>query len=979
VGAYDESRARGFIEALAGAGGRAAAVRFHERFSEKLAEELELRPDAETRALVERIRESLEVWVSGAEERATPEEDRESEASAAPVLDHESRAEPGGPPIPAEGGGPGPPADDTRLEGLRAALADRYQVEREIGRGGMATVYLARDLKHDRQVAVKVFDPELAQALWAERFLREIKTAANLTHPHILPVFDSGQAGGFLFYAMPYVEGESLRTRLTKEKQLSVEDALRITREVADALAYAHEKGVIHRDVKPANILLEAGHAVLADFGVAQAVAEAGAGTGEDRITRAGTSLGTPAYMSPEQASGERELDGRSDQYALGCVLYVMLAGQPPFTGPTAESVLKQHLNVDPPPVTGGRPTIPAEVVHTLSRSLAKAPADRFRDAAEMAAALWPPQDHPTVTRRPSARIKAVAYSAALVLGLAAVAVFASRWTEGGTEPSRHVVAVMPLENHTGDPSLDGYADLAADYLTRGLMEASGQMEARTLQVLDYTDVLSISDEVAREGGPSPGLSQSWPERTVATLAVKGGYYPVGDSIEFRLNVVDTENTLRGMVTPIRAGRGDPSEGLGRLQVQVAGRVAGIVMPGHELDHTAAAHYPPKLEAHREFMEAWRTFESTEWEASIPGVERALSLDSTYFRPLHLLRAAYFNLGRAAEMDSVCQVMEERIHLADRYDRLSAERDCPNVRSGDRSRFEISREVADLSPVGSYLHALLLINVNRPREAVEHFARYDPALGPMYRAWEFANAFLWAKALHMLGEHSRELEVVRDVRPRFPDEFRLINQEIRALIALELYDDALRMIEDQLDLGTPGQDPANLLSEAGLEFDAHGAPTVAVELLERALRWLEARTSEDLETARNRRQRVWHLLCLDRLEEAENLLEPLVSELPDTLSHQGYLGILKARLGEREVAEGISGALESWDQPVSFALNTVFRARIAAYLGEPEDAVRLLEQAMEEGWLVRGNPHRDPFLKPLRGHPAFERFLKPKG
>ena len=224
-------------------------------------------------------------------------------------------------------------------ERLRAALADRYIVERQIGEGGMARVYLAQDLKHDRPVAIKVLNPELAVNLGPERFFREIRTAAKLRHPHILPVYDSGEADGTLYYVMPYVRGESLRARLDKEQQLPVEDAVRITQEVAGALAYAHEQGIVHRDVKPANIMLEEGQAVLADFGVAHAVAQAG----EERLTRTGTSLGTPAYMSPEQATGASDPDGRSDVYALGCVLYEMLSGSPPFTGPTAAAVLARQ------------------------------------------------------------------------------------------------------------------------------------------------------------------------------------------------------------------------------------------------------------------------------------------------------------------------------------------------------------------------------------------------------------------------------------------------------------------------------------------------------------------------------------------------------------------------------------------------------------------------------------------------------------
>jgi len=244
------------------------------------------------------------------------------------------------------------------LEVLSRALSDRYRIERELGRGGMATVYLAEDLRHHRRVAIKVLDPEVAAAIGPERFLREIETVARLTHPHILPLFDSGQADGLLFYAMPYVEGESLRERLKREKQLPLEDALKIAREVADALSYAHSRGLVHRDIKPENILLEEAHAVVADFGIARAVAAAAG----EKLTATGIAVGTPAYMSPEQASGGRDLDGRSDLYSLGCVLYEMLAGVPPFAGTTAESLAHQHLNLAPRPVTELRPAVPAAV-----------------------------------------------------------------------------------------------------------------------------------------------------------------------------------------------------------------------------------------------------------------------------------------------------------------------------------------------------------------------------------------------------------------------------------------------------------------------------------------------------------------------------------------------------------------------------------------------------------------------------------------
>ena len=276
------------------------------------------------------------------------------------------------------------------VERLAVALADRYRIERELGAGGMATVYLAEDLKHRRKVAIKVLKPELAESLGTERFLRESETTANLRHPHILPLYDSGSAAGILYYVMPLVEGESLRDRLAREKQLPIADAIRIAREVSDALSYAHGRGVVHRDMKPENILLDGylspegamggWHAVVADFGIARAFSAAGG----QRITQTGLSIGTPLY----KCVGDEEVDGRSDLYSLACVLYEMLGGQAPFTGPTAESIVRQRLVADPPPVTNLRPAVPAIIADALQRALARNPADRFNPVAQFSAAL---------------------------------------------------------------------------------------------------------------------------------------------------------------------------------------------------------------------------------------------------------------------------------------------------------------------------------------------------------------------------------------------------------------------------------------------------------------------------------------------------------------------------------------------------------------------------------------------------------------
>ena len=346
------------------------------------------------------------------------------------------------------------------FERFHAALADRYAVHCEIGRGGMATVFLADDVRHSRKVAVKVLKPELAESVGADRFLREIRTTANLRHPHIVPLYDSGEAAGFLYYVMPFVEGESLEQRLEQERQLSVEETLKIAGQVADALSYAHERGLLHRDIKPGNVMLERGHAVVTDFGVARAVSAAGG----ERLTSTGLAVGTPAYMSPEQASGDDRLDARSDLYSLACVVYEMLSGQPPFTGATAAVVMARH-SLDPvPPLATVRPGLPAHVSRAVERALSKIPADRFASTAEWARAL-------TIGAAPAPEPVKTA-------------------PDSHSGRSDMAIAVLPLRPGTDDPELASMAEALTEDVTAGLTRFT------------YLDVLSGGDQGTHDTDP---------------------------------------------------------------------------------------------------------------------------------------------------------------------------------------------------------------------------------------------------------------------------------------------------------------------------------------------------------------------------------------------------------------------------------------------------------------------------------------------
>ncbi len=351
---------------------------------------------------------------------------------------------------------------------LRSALGERYAIEREIGAGGMATVYLAEDLKHHRKVAIKVLHPELSAVLGPERFLKEIELTANLQHPHILPLFDSGNANGLLYYVMPYVEGETLRRRLERERQLPVADAIRVASEVASALDYAHRHGVVHRDVKPENILLQDGQALVADFGIALAIEQAGGA----RMTQAGLSLGTPQYMSPEQAMGEREISARTDIYSLGAITYEMLAGQPPFTGPTAQAIISRVITEEPRALVPQRRSVPEFVENAVLTALEKLPADRFGSAAEFAACLQSDEAagrsgstrryphrlaHGRLQRRPTWLLPLLALAASLAVATALLA------------RHRNAAAVPPIASFgrttkvTWDPGLEIAPALSPD------------------------------------------------------------------------------------------------------------------------------------------------------------------------------------------------------------------------------------------------------------------------------------------------------------------------------------------------------------------------------------------------------------------------------------------------------------------------------------------------------------------------------------
>src|SRR5256885_419700 len=545
-----------------------------------------------------------------------------------------------------------------QLARLQTALTGRYTIERELGRGGMAIVYLAQDLKHRRSVAIKVLHPELAAAVGTDRFLREIEIAASLTHPHIVPLHDSGEADSFAYYVMPYVEGESLRERLTRETQLPVDEAVQIAREVADALAYAHSHDVVHRDIKPENILFQAGHAVVSDFGIARAITAAVGGG----LTATGIATGTPAYMSPEQAAGGGPIDGRSAVHRLPCGLYQVLVGGPPYTGPSAQVVIAKRFTDPVPSVRRLRDTIPPAIDAAVSKALGKAPADRFVTAAVFAEALAAPPPVPAPVPRataneivhvldglttprdgtapssgPGRRSRIVAgVLAGIVMLAGAAAIVRMRRPAQSTSPIRLVqrrVAVAPFENQTSNRALEPIGHLTSDWITQGLAEAgfAEVVDPQTIQLAMGNTPLSVR-----------GLASA----TGARLIVSGTYYLEGDSLRFLARVTDASPAKRHRVIgPVTAPAATEGQAIAMLREGVLGAVGGL-LDVRSGQYAALSGLPPSLAAYQRWSLGVEHFYKNEFAQAGAEFLASARLDSAFVLPLLWGAAAYINVIR---------------------------------------------------------------------------------------------------------------------------------------------------------------------------------------------------------------------------------------------------------------------------------------------------------------------------------------------
>jgi serine/threonine protein kinase len=692
---------------------------------------------------------------------------------------------------------------------LQAALADRYRLERELGRGGMATVYLAEDLKHRRQVAVKVLRPELATSLGPERFLREIRVTAQLQHPHILPVLDSGELSGFLWYTMPRVAGEALRSRLMRERQLPIEDAILIAQQVASALGHAHGHGIIHRDIKPENILLDGDQAVVADFGIARALTAAGG----EKLTETGLSIGTPAYMSPEQASGSQDVDARSDLYSLGCVLYEMLAGQPPFTAPSAQGLMARHALDPVPSLRTVRATVPPEIERAVKKALAKVPADRFATAEQFAAALIAPRTTAAVSSERAARRLRWLVPAAGFIGLAGAA--AIIWpklqaTSSQVIPSASVIAVLPLSPSVADTGLQRLGRDLVLTLSPTLDGVGGIRTVDAHTVLAQTSTPAVKSSLDRDRALGRALG--------AGSVLHGSVLRVGPNVRLDVGLFTSDSGT----SLARASVTAPPDSIEALTNGVIWSLLPQIWrrgtpPSPSLD---GALRTKSIGALRAFLEGERALVENRWDDATEAYGLAIEADSAFW--LAYARYAYILEWRNRQMDSTMMnaLMSHRGALPERERLLLGTSPADDVsavlaRTRQLSERFPSNWFARMAYADKLVHWGPMLGHTRAeaRAALEETLRLNPRFVP---AWEHL-------VMKVLGDHdtlasTRVLNALTRLGsgPAFQEErgsdrllqFRLIDQLQRgdAARARVLADSVVRDVaaSGSLEFESPG-------------------------------------------------------------------------------------------------------------------------------------------------------------------------------
>ena len=819
---------------------------------------------------------------------------------------------------------------------VERALEDRYAIESELGAGGMATVFLARERKHARRVVLKVLHPRAAAHYGgAERFLREVRIAATLAHPHIVSFIDSGESDGLLYYVMPHIEGESLRARLKREGKLAVAEALTLLRDVASALAYAHASGVIHRDLKPENVLVAGAHAYLLDFGVAKVQSPL---LEDASLTQEGMAVGTVAYMAPEQLEEGHTVDHRADLFAWGLLAYEMLAGRRPddtsADGGSSGAALRRH-----------RPDVPRGLATLIAACLARDAGSRPSSAEQVATRLGRIVEGGPARGLPPRRLAIAGVAGLTALALAAL-VLVRRAPDATPAPSAETrlsgpIAVAVLANETGDPALDSWGRMAGDWITQGLQDIG------LVPVVPWPSALHASEELERRGAAGEPVNPVTllREESGAGTVVTGSYYLIGDSLAFRVEVADAI-ARRVIVAP-------PPVVVARDSAHVAVRMlrdrlmAAVAIQSDERFATSRdlTSRPPTIEAYRQFDRGIELHLAQEYGAAVPAFLEAHRLDTMFVPPLLYATNDLWNTGQFTRLDSVLAILQSRQERLDPYHRFWAEF-IANLRQGEGTRALASiRRAAELAPGSRAWYALAqtALDTDRPDEALAALEQIDPDRGEL-RGWSSYWTQL-AHALHLMGLHERELVAARALRDRYPDRRVGLVLEARALGALGHAGAVDSLVDSAAPLPpTTYWSQGAALTVAGEELVAHGHPREGARMFARAEEWLRQQLAI---VPDERAHRFWIgsvLYHRQQWAEAARVQAALRRDFPERLDYRGLAALSAARAGDPR-AESLLGDAE----PQERGEHAHFRARLAAIVGDTIRAAALFSEAARLG------------------------------